>query len=408
MDAHSNAPEAEEDLLLGTAMRVNKTIEPCRLQFTGRTLTSLEHALVSSQSGEGKELLSSLALIPPERRDECDWHCNPVSSRGERNGRNISSKTVQDVDAFLHESLLYLIEKEASMLRKQKEEETVLPALLNAKADVLTKHQEIPTHAHEQGMYDLGDLTFNLTPRRSMYITPYQSFTHDAEKLKVICRALDRQCSNGFGCYYRTKFFPHVKQPGPVALPKGGVEEIITDLLPAADNSQQIKILLEILYTNIFSWCPVVIDEHDQTQTTPTKLKQNPFGGGDVNMAGGVKDGKHYVEGQQGIELHPGATDNARYCIVCLLVENSAQQWRENANAKIQHRKAHNMYMFNHMSPSAVKTGFVTVPDVDMFDPQISVHSSGRAVQLKDYLDLSHYTIVDTDDASEWVVVKST
>jgi hypothetical protein len=158
--------------------------------------------------------------------------------RGERNPPNVDIDTIAKNEAFIMEAGRF-IEQRALEQTKVKFGDVI--------EDI---HTEPPcVNLIQQAAYDMGDLSFNLTPYCAVFIDPYKKTLSESLYSHIVA-VLDTRCSNEEGCYYKTHAFPHVNLIGPVAIGSYGCS-IVTDILPACTSAIHVIELLETLLENL-------------------------------------------------------------------------------------------------------------------------------------------------------------
>jgi hypothetical protein len=217
-------------------------------------------------------------------------------------------------------------------------------------------HTEPPTvDVSNYATYDMEDLSFNLTPRRSCFLEPYKKALSDTT-YQTMVEILDAKCSNGEGCYYKTTVFPHVDSIGPVAL-SAWVGEIFTRILVSCTNDQHIEDICEQVYT---------------------LLRPQP--------------------------VMSSAMRVSNKCIVCTLINASAQRIRYNGavlGRDDDERKDSDLFFLNTGRATAI--GFKTLSNVDYSQDVFNIHDT-RIYQLDDVLSINKRYAIEWMH-NDWVVV---
>jgi hypothetical protein len=204
--------------------------------------------------------------------------------------------------------------------------------------------------------YDMEDLSFNLTPRRSCFLDPYRKALSDTT-YQTIVEILDAKCSNGERCYYKTDVFPHVDSVGSVAL-SSWVGKIFTRQLLSCTNDQNIDDICELVYTAL-----------------------RPLAG--VSSAMRVLN----------------------KCIVCTLINASAQRIGYNGavfGRDDDERRDLDLFLLHKGHATAI--GFKTQPNVDYSQDVFNIYDTS-IYQLDDVLSINkRYNIKWIRD--DWVVIR--
>ncbi|ELT95190.1 hypothetical protein CAPTEDRAFT_187519 [Capitella teleta] len=192
--------------------------------------------------------------------------------------------------------------------------------------------------------YEMGDLSLNLTPKASSLIEQYEP----SEKLRQL---LDKPCERGEGCYYRD-YFPHVGLPGHVALPAGVINFLHVLSLVSLESARALLRSLEKLLDT-------------------------------------------YIEKEK----------RFRVCIVCLLIDQSTNQFSAAAGANILNftqRVERQTFLLN--IDSANDLGFRTLDAPDYLNPVVNVHE-GKSVQLWNLQLNEMYSIKRFKNENVWFCV---
>lgn len=267
------------------------------------------------------------------------------SWRGERSLPLTPREETFQNDMFLAEAARFIDER----ARKEVSEE--FPELVNeVKEDIHTPIPEISLR--NQTVYDMNDLTFNLTPIRESFIFTYKHILKKSDYDELVLE-LDRRCERGEGCYYKTTVYPEVNMVGPVAMPCY-LSNVITKVLFCSTNIQ----LTENLLTEVI---------------LPALRKHSPSSS---------------VERQ------------ASQCIVCTLINQSAMKWRDQGSS---FSNKNSPFLIN--CKGASNLGFRSFPLEDYSADIVNVNETGWS-QISDVLDFKKcYTI--TKCGTFWLVSKN-
>jgi hypothetical protein len=160
------------------------------------------------------------------------------TTRGERFPPSTTLDCKIDSEAFILAATEFIDERAA------KEMKTEFGGIVE---DIHTKPPVVTVGNY--ATYDMNDLSFNLTPRRSCFLEPNRKALPEPTYL-ALADILDTKCSRGEGCYYKTNVFPHVESVGPVAL-SSWVSSLFTCFLPSCINTQHIEEIGETLVSTL-------------------------------------------------------------------------------------------------------------------------------------------------------------
>jgi hypothetical protein len=296
-----------------TAYRVAKCVAPCRLQSM------------------------------PQRYDGVKTDEKILySRRGERSVADSYVDREEDNDKFIASGMRFVMKKAANFIKKTN------PTLAGHLApdvseDHLTRPPTFSLCPLNQCTYDMGDLTVNLTPDRTIYVSQYRKISimgdHFYSELSLL---LNKPCSNGpEGCYYATSFFPDVGVVCPIALPSMMCQLLIHHL-NVATSTQTIAALLELLMS-------LLLEDAQIREKSNEKAK----------------------------------------CICCLLVSAATMEWVHNGPTTVEGDKS--IFLVN--TDSATNLGIRILNAPDYFSSIVNI--SGRRInQFMDTLDItSQYEI---------------
>lgn len=244
--------------------------------------------------------------------------------RGERNVAPQTKESEKTCDEYFFDVFRYVHER----ARQNADPEThpLFPFIFSEAvgSDCITEQiQRIQPKEQFTSSYDIN-LSLNLTPKASSLVEQY------GEKASKNLRTLlDQPCERGEGCYYR-HYFPQVGLPGHVALP-AGVNNLLVNVLSAVS--------LESAY-DLLSCLEKLLQMHIKTE--------NGF----------------------------------RVCIVCLLIDQSTNQFNANGGGNIlsfSQNVNRNVFLLN--IDTANDLGFRTLDSTDYLNPVVNVHE-GKTVQL--------------------------
>jgi hypothetical protein len=205
----------------------------------------------------------------------------------------------------------------------------------------------------QQAAYDMGDLSFNLTPYRAVFIDPYKKTLSESLYSDIVA-VLDKRCSNEEGCYYKTHAFPHVNLIGPVALGSYGCT-IVTDILPACTSAIQVIELLETLLENL---------KRDQNDTSVGRV--------------------------------------ANKCIVCTLVNAASQRIKNSGGVENNDGTPSDLFLIN--TKSATNMGFRSIPNIDYSQDVLNLHDT-KSWQLDDVIAINQEYAIEYIDGT-WMVIR--
>lgn len=286
------------------------------------------------------------------KRDE-EWVCRSglllASVRGERNRSEITRLSDAEGDGMLMEVHKFLNEHGAKYLIETNPE--LADAIhCNRVTDIHTKTYAVDLRSQRSGVIDVGDLSFNLTPRRSKFIKHLKEYINE-KVFTDLCEFLDRPCSKGYGCAYFTTFFPHVGQPAPVAM-SPETEFIITHTLAACSGQPQIDTIATMVRDII----------------------------------------KIVTKNCMAIDT----------CIVCILLSSAGRQHIYNGTRINDEDNPKTVFLIN----TSQNSGFITVTSPDHFKDTVNVHGC-KCVQLLENLSFSDDYTLYRDNFGEWDVVRT-
>lgn len=199
--------------------------------------------------------------------------------------------------------------------------------------------------------YDMGDLSLNLTPRPSCLVEQY------GDKASAnLRRLLDEPCEGGEGCYYR-HYYPQVGSPGHVALP-AGISNLLVNVLSCSSFEGAYSLLRSL-----------------------------------ENL----------------LELYIRTEKRFRVCIVCLLIDQSTNQFSAQGGGgggnvlSFSQKVDRNTFLLN--TEAANDLGFRKIDAPDYLNPIVNVHE-GQCVELWDLRLRENYSL-DLFDDDVWICTRN-
>lgn len=293
---------------------------------------------------------SHLVTNPDSFGEKGGYGYTLYSTRGDRNLIDVLRQSDEETDRFIEQSLKFIHARAGdAIISKYPEFESALKGTLMK--DAHTYPRKINLACQEKGLYDMGDISFNLMPKRSEFL---KCFNIPPE----LAGALDEECVNGEGCYYKTRYFKHVGLPGPVCLGKD-VEDLVTSFKVLAREEEMEEIITNLLYNKLVS------------------LKIG---------------GKNTIERQY------------KVCVVCLLVQQSVNQMLYDGTNKNGKGDGKDVFLIN--IDKGDDLGFGSFLQRDYFRDLINAHSS-YVIQQGRELNFSNYVVRQEEDG-KWVAFKTT
>lgn len=286
--------------------------------------------------------------LPANRSQSYTLH----STRGERNMSHISKEDDETTDEFFKLVNDFIDTRAASeIVAKYPELAPVTYGTLLE--DKLTSSKNVmDLHDHTFGSYSMRDLGIQLLPRRDLLLKCYRDAVCP-DTYNAVCEELNKRCERGESCYYKSTFFPHVGQPGPVAL-SVELEHVICRTLPCCHEEDQVSCLFRLLFTELTKY----------RKATATNQK-------------------------------------SRRCMVCLLVDMATLQFEEDSIATFQDRPSQSFSLIDVADGEHL--GLCTMNQPNYFSDLIPISGAG-IVRLKDSLDFSEYSVVFDEDQQTWHV----
>jgi len=299
--------------LIDAVKDVSRLQSPARLQLPSQTMEAYLRDNDSERSKTKNHDARAIKKLKTETpggytitRSVAERMCDNRDAKYSRDGYREAQK---ETDEFVAEMAEYVHACAAKEMQKDNPE---LAAIKESGPvpDIHTAAKNINFADNLLSMYQLSHLEFLLNPnqcRSALY--QYKHLVEDAvyEQLETF---IDKTyCSAGEDCYYKTVYFKNVGRPGPVAM-CSTMSTLMNDCMFTATNDSDKTEYMNLLY--------------------------------------------EFVMNISGIETTSAISQRSRFCIVCLIVNNSAREFSKNGGLDYREcpdvRNSHQMYLLNIQS----------------------------------------------------------